>query len=101
MKKKILIPIFILMISLVAVVTASWQILNFKENKVPSEYFPYEVNAVQNVIYNGQEHDVTVTLTEGSVVDNNDLIIEYYRYTTSIDKDDVIHNITSFPKVFL
>ncbi len=94
MKKKILIPIFILMISLVAVVTASWQILNFKENKVPSEYFPYEVNAVQNVIYNGQEHDVTVTLTEGSVVDNNDLIIEYYRYSTSIDKDDVIHNIT-------
>lgn len=94
MKKKILIPIFILMISLVAVVTASWQILNFKENKVPSEYFPYEVNAVQNVIYNGQEHDVTVTLTEGSVVDNNDLIIEYYRYTTYIDKDDVIHNIT-------
>ena len=94
MKKKILIPIFILMISLVAAVTASWQILNFKENKVPSEYFPYEVNAVQNVIYNGQEHDVTVTLTEGSVVDNNDLIIEYYRYTTSIDKDDVIHNIT-------
>jgi hypothetical protein len=62
MKKKILIPMLIIMITVVSVGFAAWNIINQEKTRVPSEYFPYSVDYEQESVYDGTYQDIDIII---------------------------------------
>ena len=88
MKKKILIPMLIIMITVVSVGFAAWNIINQEKTRVPSEYFPYSVDYEQESVYDGTYQDIDIKFDNLDIsLENSNLVILYYKYTYSVNEE--------------
>ena len=81
MKRRLLIPIFIMILTF-STVLASWIIINQKDSYLESEYFPFEVSSEQTKIFNGQNQSIDIDFDDLNVtLDQSNLTVEYYKVT--------------------
>lgn len=82
MKKRLIIPIIAIFSLAIVVVYATWNIINQKNSQLPSEYFPFEVDFIQETIFNGKNQDIDINFDDEDVnLENSNLTVKYYPVT--------------------